>query len=141
MKVFTYKTQVYFKDTDAGGILYHGNYIPICEVARTHWQNGIIPKYSATNMMKDGLVYVVCEVDIKYKRPAKLDDELDILCTVLELGAAFATFRQEFKRGEETLTIAKIKVAIVHKDTGRPVRFPAELKKAYEEYMYEGEDK
>ena len=141
MKTFTYRTRIYFKDTDAGGVVYHGNYVYLCERARTHWHMEIAPQYSNKKLMEAGQVFVVAAFEIQYKRPALLDDEIDIVCSVVELGAAFGTFRQEFKRGDETLAIAKVKVTIVNKETGRPVRFPLDMKEAYAEYMYEGEDK
>lgn len=142
MSFYTYKACIYFHHTDAGGIVYHGNYLALAEEARTVWQQSFgLPEYDANMMVKNNETYVVRSVKIDYLRPAFLADKIEIRCSVLRIDGASVTFLQEFWRENVKLTVVEIKVAILNTLTGRPVRFPSQLKDKYLEYMYEPEDK
>ena len=135
MKTFTYSRRVYFRDTDAGGVVYHANYLAFAEEARTQALLTLSPDYTNQAMMAKGEVFVVCRCEVDFVRPAKLDDELVIYSNVLKLGAASALFGQEIKRGEELLAKVKVQVAAVDVSSGRPLRFNPQLKEELKEYL------
>ena len=137
MKVFTYRVRICFKDTDAGGVVYHANYLALAEQARNAWQLMIDDNYTNRKMMERGEVFVIRSANLEYFRPAMLDDDIDIVCMVREIGGASGTFYQEFKRGDELLATLNIKVVMIDMKTGRPKRFVPELKEKYAEYMIE----
>ncbi len=135
MKTFIHKIRVYFRDTDAGGVVYHANYLAFAEEARTQALLTLSPEYTNQAMMAKGEVFVVRRCEVDFIRPAKLDDELEIYSNVEELGGASAVFVQEIKRGEELLVKLKIQVAAININTARPLRFNPQLKLELKEYM------
>ena len=114
--------RVYFEDTDAAGIVYYANYLKFMERARSDMLRAIGVDQRATLDAGEG-VYAVAEASIKYRRPAKLDDELIVVSDLIGVGAATATIHQRVMRGEELLADATIVAAFLSPD-GRPRRQP-----------------
>lgn len=135
METFTYKVRICYKDTDAGGIVYHANYLALAEQARTHWQLLINDKYANRAMLSRKEAFVIRDVHLEYFHPTLLDDEITIVCNALKLDAASGTFYQEFLRGDEKLAALTIKVVMINTETGRPMRMPQDLKEGYEKYL------
>jgi acyl-CoA thioester hydrolase len=122
--------RVYYEDTDAGGIVYYANYLKFAERGRTEFLRtlGI-----AQQRLRDetGLQFVMHEGEVKYKKPARLDDILSVETTLADLGAASVTMRQTIRRGAEELVCFTAHVACT--DThGKPMRMPAQLKAVLE---------
>jgi len=118
--------RVYFEDTDAAGIVYYANYLKFMERARSDMLRAIgIDQRGALDAGQGEYagVYVVAEAQIKYRRPAKLEDALVIVSHLVGLGAASATIHQRVMRGEEMLADATIVAAFLSLD-GRPKRQP-----------------
>ena len=114
--------RVYFEDTDAAGIVYYANYLRFMERARSDMLRAIgIDQRSAMDAGEG--VYVVADAHIKYRRPAKLDDELVVASELKAVGAATATIHQRVMRGKELLADATIVAAFLSPD-GRPKRQP-----------------
>jgi acyl-CoA thioester hydrolase len=114
--------RVYFEDTDAGGVVYHANYLRYMERARSDMlrvagidQRGAIERGEG--------VYVVHDLHIKYRLPAKLDDDLVVVSRVPKIGAATLAIHQRVMRGAELVAEAAVQVAFVGPD-GRPRRQP-----------------
>lgn len=135
MKTFTYHVRICFKDTDAGGVVYHANYLALAEQARTMWQLQINDDYTNVKMMKRGEMFMIRSAHLEYLRPAFLDDEIDIICQTKELAAASGTFYQEFRKNGELLATLDIKVVMINTKTGKPMRFVPDLKQRYAEYL------
>lgn len=78
-----FKIKVYYEDTDAGGVVYYGNYLRYMERARTEFlmDSGI----NVAEFHDAGYFFVVTHVDIKYKRPAKLGDIIEVTTEITEL--------------------------------------------------------
>src|SRR5215471_12514149 len=97
-----YSLRVYYEDTDAGGIVYHANYLRFAERARTEaLRERGIPHSELVAQFN--LMFVVRRAKLDYQRPARLDDTLIVLTTPLDVGRASVTLRQEFrKEGEDT---------------------------------------
>ena len=86
-----------------------------------------------------GGAYAVSEINLKYLRPAKLDDDVVIETTCTDLGAASCRMHQLAKRGEEVLCEANLRVGFITLE-GRPRRQPAQWRAAFHDFMTREED-
>ena len=123
---FRWPVRVYWEDTDAGGVVFYANYLKYFERARTEWLRSL---GVAQQALKDrtGAVFVVNETAVKYRRPARLDDALEITVDVTTLGRTTLSLRQQGWRGSELLVEGDIRIACVDIANFRPRRFPNEL--------------
>lgn len=114
------KIRVYYEDTDAGGVVYYANYLKYFERARTEWLRrlGINQSRLATTERR---VFVVKNVEIQYRKPARLDDELTVQTRVSHLGRASIRFEQRALRGDDLLSQATVTVCCVDAASFRPV--------------------
>lgn len=126
-KVFVLPVRVYFHDTDAGGVVYHGSYVNFMERARTEWLRTF--GYSNAGLMKEfGAVFVVRSMKIDYLKPALLDDQLDVTAQVRDIGRSRITLLQSVRRGEELLTEAEVHLVYVSLENFKPVSVPEVLR-------------
>lgn len=129
-KVFSWSVRVYFQDTDAGGVVYHSNYVNFMERARTEWLRTF--GYSNAGMMKElGVVFVVRSMKLDYLKPAVLDDLLTVTAQVKEIGRSRVTLVQTVLRGEELLTEGEVHLVCVNVQTFKPVSVPEEIRKQW----------
>ncbi len=118
-----YDLRVYYEDTDAGGIVYHANYLRFAERARTEALRALgVPH--AVLVRDHQRMFVVRRVKLDYLRPARLDEWLSVLTDQRALGAASVRLRQDITGAEGTCAAAVIDLACVRTDTGRPARIP-----------------
>jgi len=113
---------VYFEDTDTAGIVYYANYLKFMERARSDMIRAVGVDQSAA-LRAGGSAYFVTEVDIKYRRPARLGDDLVVVSRVETVRAASVDIHQQVIRGTEQLTDARVTAAYLDRD-GRPQRQP-----------------
>ena len=125
--VFALPVRVYYEDTDAGGIVYYANYLKFAERARTEYIRALGCTQSEA-LEEDKCGFTVRHVEIDYKKPAKLDDELIVTCELREAKGAAAVMHQEVYRGDEVLATIEVKVAYINLVKLRPVRIPEWLK-------------
>jgi len=118
--------QVYWEDTDAGGIVYYANYLKFTERARTDLLRGLDINQQKM-MTEEGLNFVVRDCRIEYLKPAKMDDSLHVKTTVSTVMGATLLMHQEVIRGEVILIKSDVRVACIQK-TGRPARFSPQIK-------------
>ena len=126
MNEFSIPVRVYIEDTDAGGIVYYVNYLKFMERARTELFRSI--GFGRAGANKKGCQFVVRSAEIDYKKPAQLNDELEVYARVVSLGGASVFFQQEVRREGELLSRAKVKIACVDGASMRPVPIPAEVR-------------
>ena len=120
---FHWPVRVYFEDTDAGGVVYHASYLKFFERARTEFLRFL--GWNQQKLMNEGIcAFVVSELTIKYKRPAKLDDELDIRTRVLNLKRASFVFDQRAYKADQLMAQAEVKVVCIDPQTGSPRVLP-----------------
>jgi acyl-CoA thioester hydrolase len=115
---------VYFEDTDAFGIVYYANYLKFMERARSDMIRAVGIDQAA-ELKASGSAYAVVEVDIRYRRPAKLGDDLQVVSTVDQLRASSVRIQQRVMRGAELLTDAVVTAAFLDGNE-RPRRQPKE---------------
>jgi acyl-CoA thioester hydrolase len=128
---FLWPARVYWEDTDGGGIVYYANYLRFLERARTEWlrQLGHSQQRLAS---EEGILFTVVSLEIEYRAPARLDDELEVSCEPRPQGPASLRFAQcVYRRApgveRELLAEASVRVACVDARTLRPRRLPAFL--------------
>jgi acyl-CoA thioester hydrolase len=134
MSGFSWPARVYWEDTDAGGIVYYANYLRFLERARTEWlrQRG----FSQQRLQSEaGIQFTVVSLEIEYRAPARLDDELEVSCEPQPQGPASLRFAQRIHRraaaGTRELVVeASVRVACLDVRTLRPRRLPAFLTEA-----------
>lgn len=125
MNKFDIQSRVYYEDTDAGGIVYHANYLKYMERARTEWVRSL--GISQQNLLEQFLGFVVIDMNISFKQSAKLDDVLKVSCEVMQKKGASLLFAQEIYKDNTLLVSAVVKVACVNTKFSRPTAIPKEL--------------
>ncbi|MGE0254962.1 MAG: tol-pal system-associated acyl-CoA thioesterase [Alphaproteobacteria bacterium] len=119
--------RIYYEDTDAGGIVYHANYLRFAERGRTEMLRLIGVDQSAMRE-ESGCVFAVRECNALYLLPARLDDAIEVRSRLLEVRGASLLARQLVMRGAEEL--ARLDVRIVCLDARlRPVRVPVDVRR------------
>ena len=128
--VFQHPVRVYWEDTDAGGVVFYANYLKFFERARTEWLRALGVGQQA---LRDstGAIFIVTDTRVRYRAPARLDDELCVTVLLRQRGSASMTIAQEAWRGsvgEGTLLAeGEIRIGCVDHGTFRPCRIPNEV--------------
>ena len=127
MTEFSLPIRIYWEDTDAGGIVYHANYLRFFERARTEWLRSL-GYHQSTLREREGGVFIVSEVQLRFLRPARLDDELLAGCRLQTAGQASLVLAQRLTLLHDPATLlcqATVRVGWVDAHTLRPARIPA----------------
>ena len=122
---FSHRMRVYIEDTDAGGIVYYVNYLKFMERARTEFMRSL--GYGKNTIFNSDLMFVVRDLAVSYKLPARLDDELEATATLVRLRGAGMVFHQSVRRGADLLAQAEVTLACVDRAGVRPRRLPPEM--------------
>lgn len=129
--VYSFPVRVYFENTDAGGVVYHSEYLKFLERARTEWLRRLGYEHQA--LARDHRVlFVVTSMAVEFARPARLDDSLAVSVRLESLGKVRCVFLQEVRRDDEVLVKAKVTVAAVTGEGMKPVEIPEGLRKKME---------
>jgi acyl-CoA thioester hydrolase len=94
--MFTHPIRVYWEDTDAGGIVFYANYLKFMERARTEWLRSLGISQQVLKEQTGGM-FVVTDTQLKYLRPARLDDVLTVSAQIMEKGRASMKISQEIR--------------------------------------------
>jgi len=124
--VFLWPVRVYYEDTDAGGVVYHTNYIKFMERARTEWLRDLGFEQDELRE-KDAVIFAVRSVQVDYFLPAKFNDQLTVSSRVTKKGKASITIEQEVMRKEIVLCKGIIKVATLDDKSFKAKAMPARL--------------
>ena len=127
---------VYFEDTDAYGIVYYANYLKFMERARSDMIRAVGVDQAA-ELRSSGSAYAVVEVDIRYRKPAQLGDDIQVVSTVHQVRASSVHIQQRVMRGSELLTDARVTAAFLD-GGGRPRRQPAEWVEKFNQIVSKG---
>ena len=123
-KEHRFALSVYFEDTDTAGVVYYANYLKFMERARSDMIRAV--GIEQGEMLRgDGSAYFVTHVDIHYRRPARLGDDLQVVSTVELVRASSVNIHQRVMRGPELLADASVTAAFLDRN-GRPRRQPRE---------------
>ena len=125
-----FTVRVYYEDTDAGGVVYHANFLRFFERARTDMLLLCGIDIAAAQHGGEG-VYVVASADLKYVRPARLGEALTIVSRLEQVRQAACVIQQRVIRNGQVLVEGRLTVAFVGED-GRPRRQPAAWIEAFQ---------
>ena len=127
---FSFSVRVYWEDTDAGGIVFYANYLKFFERARTEWFRSL--GIGQQQLLEStGAMFVVAQTNVRYLRPARLDDELIVTANVIETGRASLTvLQQALLKTEQVKTVlceGTVRIGWVNAHSLQPQRIPAAL--------------
>ena len=127
---FGFSVRVYWEDTDAGGIVFYANYLKFFERARTEWLRSV--GIGQQQLLEStGAMFVVAQTNVRYLRPARLDDELIVTANVIETGRASLTVLQQvLLKTEQVKTVlceGTVRIGWVNAHSLQPQRIPAAL--------------
>ncbi|MFT4255921.1 MAG: tol-pal system-associated acyl-CoA thioesterase [Pseudoxanthomonas sp.] len=123
---FSLPTRVYWEDTDAGGVVYHAQYLAFLERARTEALRSLGLGQENLRATHD-VVFVVREMQLDFLKPAKLDDMLDVRVQLQQCRKASLVFAQSIVRDDVVLLTATVRVAAVKASAFSPVAIPDAL--------------
>ncbi len=125
MPEFNWKIRVYYEDTDAGGVVYHSQYLNFFERARTEWLRA--KNIDQSRLVKElEILFVVRNMEVEFIKPARLDDELLVSVQLERLGSASMLLSQQMFRAsdQQLLASAKVRAASLSAQSFQPVRIP-----------------
>ena len=114
--------RIYYEDTDAGGVVYHANYLKYCERARSD----CLRLLGIHQQQFDGMGFVVRRMVCDFISPARLDDLVEIETRFLARAGARLELDQQVVLEKKALFKAVVTVALIDA-RGRPKRLPREL--------------
>jgi len=126
--IYSFPVRVYFENTDAGGVVYHAEYLKFLERARTEWLRHLGFDHQAL-ARNHRIVFVVTQAVVDFLKPARLDDHVAVSVQLESLGKVRCAFVQEIRREDELLVHAKIAVACVTGEHFKPVEIPDALRR------------
>lgn len=127
--------RIYYQDTDAGGIVYHSNYLNYAERARSEFLRDI--KLPVTDLLEREVAFVIKHAALDFKSPAKLDDLLTIHTHIGEIKNASMVMEQSIYRDNTELVRITLQVVFVNPRTMAPIRIPTDLKEKFAQYKGE----
>ena len=134
MTTFRWPIRVYYENTDAGGVVYHSEYLKFYERARTEWLRSLGFEQPELRS-RDGVIFVVRGMQIKYLQPARFNEQLEVHSRLTELGRSRFVFEQSLLRGEEVLNQATVEVVCVAESGFRPAALPAHIRQQFEKVL------
>ena len=126
--VYSFPVRVYFENTDAGGVVYHGEYLKFFERARTEWLRHLGFDHQAL-ARNHRIVFVVTQAAVDFLKPARLDDSVSVSVQLESLGKVRCVFTQEIRRDDDLLVRGKITVACVTGEHFKPAEIPDALRR------------
>ena len=131
-KNFYWPQRVYYQHTDAGGVVYHGNYLDFMECARTELMQSL--GFDLGHLARqEHVLFMVHTAQIAYHKPARLHDMLSVSAHLSRVGRARLVFAQEVKREAEKLVSAEITLACVDARTQKAIGVPEAIRRKLEE--------
>jgi len=134
MSEFRWPVRIYYENTDAGGVVYHSEYLKFYERARTEWLRSL--GFEQPELRgREGVIFVVRGMQLKYVQPARFNEMLDVSSRLVELGRSRFVFEQRLLRGSEILNQARVEVACVADATFKPTALPAVIRQQFEKVL------
>ncbi len=128
---FSWPMRVYYQHTDAGGMVFHANYLSFMECARTELLHAL--GFDLGELARrDGVLFVVHSAQIAYHKPALLHDALEVTARVARLGRARIEFHQSVVRGDEVLASADLTLVCVDAASHKPIGVPEAIRQKLE---------
>jgi acyl-CoA thioester hydrolase len=119
----TLPLRIYCEDTDFSGVVYHGNYVRYLERGRSDFVRELGVGLSVLLALEQPATFMVSRLDMRFLRPARIDDRLEVRTRAELASGARLMFRQTITRGDELLLEAVSENVCIRLD-GRPRRLP-----------------
>tara|TARA_B110001452_G_scaffold258684_1_gene254171 strand:+ start:751 stop:1173 length:423 start_codon:yes stop_codon:yes gene_type:complete len=134
-KNFFHKVKVYYEDTDSGGVVYYANYLKFLERARTE---ALASLGFSNKKIKDdfGAMIIVKSCNTDYKKPAFLEDELNIRSFIKSITKTSFFMNQFISKGDDLIVEAKVHLVFVN-EQGKPIKIPNNLFQDFKPYFCE----
>ncbi len=130
---FRSTVRVYYEDTDAGGMVYHTAFLRFAERARTEWLRQVGFTHPVL-VARHGVMIVVTGLEVRYRRPARLDDRLSIETRISAVGVASLRMIQRID-GDDGMPLVEVAVRLAClTGDGRPARFPDPVRRAFADW-------
>lgn len=126
----TIPIRIYYEDTDAGGVVYHANYVRFAERGRTEFLRAVGWDYRRV-AQELGALLIVRRIEADYLAPALLDDSLTLSTEVSEIGNTSLTMAQTLTRDGRTLAVVKAVIVAVSLENRKPIRLPPQLRQIF----------
>ncbi len=125
--------RIYYEDTDAGGVVYHANYIKFAERGRTEFLRSL--GHQNSDLEKTyGTLFLVKQVDIQYFKPAFLDDLLQLDTAIVWMKNSSFQMRQLFTKAGEIIAEMHVTLVCVQANTIKPYRIPDVIRTEFEKF-------
>ena len=132
---FTHKVKVYYEDTDSGGVVYYANYLKFLERARS--EALVTLGFNNKKIKEDfGSLIVVKSCNIEFKKPAYLEDEINIRSFVKSTSKTSFFMSQFISRNDILIVEAKVHLVFIN-IYGKPMRIPKNLFEDFKPYFCE----
>ncbi|MGB7842999.1 MAG: thioesterase family protein [Salinimicrobium sp.] len=119
---FSY-VKVRYAETDQMGVVYHGNYAQYLEIARIDWLDALGISYK--KMEDEGVMLPVYELNLRFKKSAKFDDQLKIETRLKEKPGVRIVFEYSiYNQHEELLTEAETTLIFMDIPKNKPIKCP-----------------
>ena len=133
-KLFTFPVRVYYEDTDAGGVVYHAQYLNFFERCRTEWLRQLGYEQDELRTEQNTL-FVVSSLSINYLQPALFNQQLNVTTEVTELGASRLIMKQQIIRqsdaeNNEVLAQGSVTLACLDSNKFKPKRIPLMIRES-----------
>ncbi len=126
MKEFSWPIRVYYEDTDAGGLVFHANYLKFLERARTEMLRS--RGFEQDRLIaEENLIFVIRSLSIDYLKPARFNEQIDVGSKIIENTKTSLIFEQSITRQEDVLCNAKIRVVCLNAQSMKPKVIPSAI--------------
>lgn len=125
--------RVYFEDTDFSGVVYHGAYVRWCERGRSDYLRLLGNSHRGLLDGSEGQppgAFVVRTMSLDFRKPAQIDDVLEVRTQATEIGAATIDLKQTIFRENQVICAVDVKVVLIS-NAGKPMRLAAALRSAF----------
>lgn len=125
MSQYTHQFRVYYEDTDAGGVVYHANYLNFFERTRTEWLRS---KGLEQSVMREqaNVILAIRKMEIEYVLPARLDDLLTVTTEVESHSKITMVVQQAMYVGDTLMAKARVQIVSLNASKFKPMRFPTQ---------------
>lgn len=124
--MFKFPIRIYYEDTDAGGIVYHANYLKFCERGRTEFLRNL--GIEQDTYLKQNIAFVVKSMAVDFKVAARFNDELVVTTEITTIKRASVEFIQTIiNNNEQPVFTARVQVACIDLTKMRPSGIPSDI--------------
>lgn len=123
MTVFSWPVRVYYEDTDAGGVVFHANYLKFFERARTEMLRSA--GFEQDHLREEfNMLFVVRSVSIDYIKSARFNEQLEVSSKIIECKKTNFTFEQQITRQQDVLCSGNVRIACLDAQSMKPKLIP-----------------